>query len=564
MFVGKNPWQSHGFPRARTVLKAIAKDPDRAHDRDRPAPHRDRRPGRHPPPGPPRHRRLVPRPRCWRCWWRRTCSTTTFAGRARRRLRRAARTHLRAVDIPSPPAPWPACEESTGPGRGRDASPAPRSVSIFEDLGIQQAPHSTLNSYLEKLLYLLTGNFARPGGDEHPHPLRQPGRRRRTGGRPGPGHAGHRASHHHRPDAVQRHPRRDPHRPPGPLPGHDRRERQPGPLAARQPPHARGARRPRPRGGHRRRPDRDRPPRRLRAAGGVAVREVGGDVLQPRVPRQRASTSAAPVLDPLPGTLPEPEIHRRLVRALGALRRRRPRPAARGGGGGPGRLRRRVPDRSWRNDRTSARWRRWSCTRRSARRWARGTRPPPRLWGLAQTCALAYPGVGAAGRLRRRRRPCSTRSSPARRASPSPSTSTRRPGAASTPRRAGPPRGRRSCSRSCARCPPTARRRVDPEFPFVLSAGERRSSTANTIYRDPAWRKKDADGALRMNPDDAASLGVTDGRRVRVTHPAGQRRRGRRGHRLPADRPRHPAERARPVPARTPAPPPVPGWRPTS
>src|SRR6185503_1461353 len=28
----------------------------------------------------------------------------------------------------------------------------------------------------------------------------------------------------------------------------------------------------------------------------------------------------APILEPLPGTLPEPEIHRRLVRALGALR----------------------------------------------------------------------------------------------------------------------------------------------------------------------------------------------------------------------------------------------------
>ncbi len=30
---------------------------------------------------------------------------------------------------------------------------------------------------------------------------------------------------------------------------------------------------------------------------------------------------------------------------------------------------------------------------------------------------------------------------------------------------------------------------ADPDFPFVLSAGERRSHTANTIYRDPAWRK---------------------------------------------------------------------------
>ena len=41
------------------------------------------------------------------------------------------------------------------------------------------------------------------------------------------------------------------------------------------------------------------------------------------------------------------------------------------------------------------------------------------------------------------------------------------------------------------------------EFPFVLSAGERRSFTANTIVRDPAWRKRDAGGALRLAPADA-------------------------------------------------------------
>ena len=35
----------------------------------------------------------------------------------------------------------------------------------------------------------------------------------------------------------------------------------------------------------------------------------------------------------------------------------------------------------------------------------------------------------------------------------------------------------------------TSPRRADPDFPFVLSAGERRSHTANTIFRDPAWRK---------------------------------------------------------------------------
>ena len=55
------------------------------------------------------------------------------------------------------------------------------------------------------------------------------------------------------------------------------------------------------------------------------------------------------------------------------------------------------------------------------------------------------------------------------------------------------------------------------EFPFVLSAGERRSFTANTIIRNPDWRKKDAGGALSINPQDAESIGVADGRRVRLT-----------------------------------------------
>lgn len=55
------------------------------------------------------------------------------------------------------------------------------------------------------------------------------------------------------------------------------------------------------------------------------------------------------------------------------------------------------------------------------------------------------------------------------------------------------------------------------EFPFLLSAGERRSFTANTIIRNPEWRKKDRGGALRMNPQDAERSGVTDGARVRLT-----------------------------------------------
>jgi anaerobic selenocysteine-containing dehydrogenase len=58
---------------------------------------------------------------------------------------------------------------------------------------------------------------------------------------------------------------------------------------------------------------------------------------------------------------------------------------------------------------------------------------------------------------------------------------------------------------------------TDASFPFVLTAGERRSFTANTIIRDPAWRKKDMGGALRINPEDAGDLGVASGQSVRVT-----------------------------------------------
>ena len=57
----------------------------------------------------------------------------------------------------------------------------------------------------------------------------------------------------------------------------------------------------------------------------------------------------------------------------------------------------------------------------------------------------------------------------------------------------------------------------DPEWPLLLSAGERRSFTANTILRDPSWRKKDADGALRVSPGDAERFGLADGAAARLT-----------------------------------------------
>ena len=61
----------------------------------------------------------------------------------------------------------------------------------------------------------------------------------------------------------------------------------------------------------------------------------------------------------------------------------------------------------------------------------------------------------------------------------------------------------------------------DPEFPYVLAAGQRRAFTANTIIRDPGWRTRDAAGALWISREDAADLGVDTGNSVRIVTAAG-------------------------------------------
>ena len=191
------------------VLKEIAKDPAGALIVIDPAPHRDGRAGRLPPPGPAR---------AWtRSAWRALLGVLVqeellddefLAEHARdgealfSELERDAGRRL----LPRAPA-WrrTSCARSHGGWRGAS------SVSILEDLGIQQAPHSTLNSYLEKLLFLLTGNFGKPGGDEPAHRHRQ-ARRRLRGATPQTPVSGERIIIGLVPG--QRDRRRDPHRPP--------------------------------------------------------------------------------------------------------------------------------------------------------------------------------------------------------------------------------------------------------------------------------------------------------------------------------------------------------------
>src|ERR1700692_4296498 len=45
----------------------------------------------------------------------------------------------------------------------------------------------------------------------------------------------------------------------------------------------------------------------------------------------------------------------------------------------------------------------------------------------------------------------------------------------------------------------------------MLAAGQRRMFNANQIFRVPAWRRDDPDGALLINAADLAALGASDG-----------------------------------------------------
>jgi anaerobic selenocysteine-containing dehydrogenase len=60
------------------------------------------------------------------------------------------------------------------------------------------------------------------------------------------------------------------------------------------------------------------------------------------------------------------------------------------------------------------------------------------------------------------------------------------------------------------------------DYPFVLAAGQRRMFNANQIFRDPAWRRDDPDGALLISAADLASLGAEDGEWIAVQSAAGR------------------------------------------
>lgn len=504
VFVGKNPWQSHGFPRARVTLKEIAKDPNRAMividpRRTESAELADY------------HLQVKPGTDAWclgallKVLVDETLVDAHFI--AQRTIGLEDLTGALAfVDV----AKW--CEiagvaEADVRAVARRIAQA-ESVSIFEDLGIQQSRDSTLNSYLEKLVFLLTGNFGKRGAmNIHTAFVRLIGGG--SGGDRRTPVGGHRIITGLVPCAAI---------PEEILTDHPDRFRAMI-VESGNPVHSM--------------PDSPRMREAMAALEFSVVIDVAmtetarcSDYVLPAASQfekweatfftlefpENVFHLRRPLFEPRPGTLPEPEIHRRLVRELGGYTDDDlvPLHAA----AAQGRT-------EFANAFLTAMVEQPHLAKHAALvlyetlgpTLGAGNEGAAAVWGLAQTCFLnetdsvrragfesgdalfdaIFSGRGV--------------------------TFTVDPYEATWDRLAYDD-GRIHLAQTelleqFAELPADGPER-DDAFPFVLSAGERRSSTANTIFRDPTWMKSDRAGALRISAVDADRLGVADGASVAV------------------------------------------------
>ena len=524
IFWGKNPWQSHGFPQARRVLKAIANDPDRTMivvdpRRTESADLADIH--LRPVPGGDAHLlaallKILSAEYAATSWLDENANGFD-----------ELRAHLDAVDVAA------SCAKAGVPeSQVREVAEvigrATGGVSIFEDLGIQMAPHSTLNSYLEKLVVLVTGNFGVKGGmNLHTRfaSLGSGGGPRAPGaGEPSTPVTGHRLVTGLVPCNVI---------PEEILGDHPDRFRAML-VESGNPVHSLA--------------DSQAMREALRQLDFVCVIDVAmtetareADYVLPAASQFEKWECTffnlefpsnyfhlrRPVFEPLEGTLPEYEIHSRLCRALGAYDDERLAPLAEAAVAGRAEFTAVLfqfmvdnPDL--------------------------GKLLPIILYETLGPTLSTPDGIDAAG--------AAAVWGLAQQAAGFWDASIRRAGI-------GDPAGGDQLGEalfehilanpsgiifSSDDYDETMKRLLTPDgkvnlvipalldefdglagepapidaddaFPFVLAAGERRSSTANTIYRDPSWRKSDKHGALRLSPADADRLGLADGDRAKVT-----------------------------------------------
>ena len=509
VFVGKNPWMSQSFPRARTVLNEIAKDPARSMIVIDPVVTDTAQMADF-------HLQVKPGADAW-CLaamaavlvQENLCDETFLAEHARgvEEVRKVFQT----VPV-SDYAQRSGVEEELLRAAARRIAAA-GSVAVFEDLGVQQAPNSTLVSYLNKMLWILTGNFGKRGG-QHLHssfaPLFKASGIGRTPVTGAPVISGLVPCNSVPQEILTDHP--------------DRFRAMI--VESSNPAHS--------------------------IADSAACREAF-ESLELLVVIDVAMTETArlahyvlpaasqfekpectffnlefphndfqlrhPLFDPLPGTLPEYEIWARLIREIGFVSDDDLRPLRKAAAEG-------------REAYTAAFFAEVASNPALVKALPyvlyetlgptlpEGLAGAAALWGLAQKTAVTYPDA-----VRRAGYADGNALFDAILTSPS--------GITFTAHEYGDDfamigHGDGKIALQIPELLDDIRALHDSqpgltttEFPIVLSAGERRAFTANDIFRDPSWRKKDTSGALRVSIADAEALGLVDGGRARITTAAG-------------------------------------------
>ncbi len=159
VFIGKNPWQAHGFPQTRKVLQAIHKDPKRSMIVLDPCLTDTAKMAEY-------HLQLRPGTDAWcisaliAVLIQENLVDTHFIDQKTTGFEKIS-GHFEAIDI-AEFANICEVDEVLIRDTARCIARA-HSVSVFEDLGIQQNINSTLVSYLQRILWVTTGNFAKKG-----------------------------------------------------------------------------------------------------------------------------------------------------------------------------------------------------------------------------------------------------------------------------------------------------------------------------------------------------------------------------------------------------------------
>ena len=509
VFVGKNPWMSQSFPRARTVLNDIAKDPARSMividpvitDTAKLADF---------------HLRVRPGTDAW-------CLAALAAVLVQEALcdEEFLTEHVNGSDaVRAVLADVPIADYAQRCGVDEDLLRAAArriaaadSVSVFEDLGVQQAPNSTLSSYLNKMLWILTGNFAKRGG-QHLHssfaPLFSVGGVGRTPVTGSPIIAGLVPSNVVPQEILTDHP--------------DRFRAMI--VESSNPAHSLA--------------DSTLVHEALESLEFLVVIDVAmtetarlAHYVLPAASQFEKPEATFfnlefphntfhlrhPVLEPLPGTLAEPEIWARLVRALGVVDDEELKPLRRAAEQGLDAYAQAFLGAVSANP-ALGRVLPFVLYETLGPTLPDGLAGAAALWGLAQKTAMTYPDA-----VRRAGYADGNALFEAILSSRSGITFTEheysddfalithadRKIALEMPEMLDEIRALLT----------TRAGYTSAEFPMVLSAGERRAYTANDILRDPTWRKKDTDGALRISVEDAGAIGLVDGGRARVTTAAG-------------------------------------------